>query len=574
MSSVQLSGIASGFDWKAFLDKTMQLNRTPINRLQSEKAVNVSKLAAFDTFSSKLVDLQASVRALGSSSLFASRATTLGIPNSPWSASASDGTTAGSYTFAVSRLATTTQKVGVARIGTGIAPTSNVSGVTLATMGTASAVTAGVFTINGAKVTIATTDSLQGVFDKISAATGAVVTGSYDPVSDIIKLSSTAPITLGAANDTSNFLSATKLSANGTGTVSSSGALGTVNQFSPLANARLRTSITAVDGLGNGSFTLNGVAIAYNINSDSMASVLSKINASSAGVSAAYDAVNDRITLTNKKTGNTAIGFSEAAGGFLGAAGITAGTTVAGVDAQYTLNGGAMLTSASNTIDASSHGITGLSVTVNSLATDTVTVGSNTGAVRKAIDDFIAKYNALQAFVDDQTKIASAQGKVTTSLLSSNREIQSWASTFRTKTFESMAGGTGLISRLDNLGIDFVAGSSQLAVKDSAKLAAALRDKSSDVAAFFGASSTGFAAKLDSYATAVLGSGSLTNGLIDSQRKPLLNNDTSIEAQIARIERQLTSERSRLEAGFIAMELAHSRWQQISLQLTSAFSLK
>ena len=63
--------------------------------------------------------------------------------------------------------------------------------------------------------------------------------------------------------------------------------------------ATFGTLITAVNGSGDGSFKLNGVSIAYNVNTDTISSVLTRINDSSAGVTAAYDAVNDRFTLSN-----------------------------------------------------------------------------------------------------------------------------------------------------------------------------------------------------------------------------------------------------------------------------------
>ena len=89
-------------------------------------------------------------------------------------------------------------------------------------------VTAGTFSVNGNTVTIATTDTLQSVFDKIYAATGSTVTGTYDPTADKITLSSTSPITLGSSADTSNFLQVAGLYTNSSGTITSTTTLGAV----------------------------------------------------------------------------------------------------------------------------------------------------------------------------------------------------------------------------------------------------------------------------------------------------------------------------------------------------------
>jgi flagellar hook-associated protein 2 len=193
--------------------------------------------------------------------------------------------------------------------------------------------------------------------------------------------------------------------------------------------------------------------------------------------------------------------------------------------------------------------------------------------MRSAIDDFIKKFNSVQQYIDDATKITSANGKVTTAILASNREVQSWQSTLRSTAFSAVSGLSGTVTRLENLGIDFTAGTSLLAVKDSARLEAALRDKPSDVEAFFKTASTGFAARLETFNTTLLGSsGTGTGGALGSQKETLTKGNTSIDQQIANIERQLASEKSRLEASFLAMEQAQATIKNMQSQLTSAFS--
>ncbi|HEU5081150.1 MAG TPA: flagellar filament capping protein FliD [Opitutaceae bacterium] len=567
-----LSGLASGFDWKSFIDSIMQAEQAPITRLQTEKSTNSSKISAFDQLNTKITALQTAANALNDSSLFSATSAKSTNSASSWTVAASSATPQGAYAINVSRLATATQQVGTGDIGAGIASSNDVSGLTLASMSTATAVTAGVFTVNGSQVTVATTDSLQQVFDKISTATGGAVTGSYDSTTDKISLASSSNIVLGAANDTSNFLRVAKLTNNGSTSVSSSSTLGSLKQTVPLANAGLRNAITAVDGSGNGSFTINGVAITYNANTDSLASVVSKINASSAGVTAAYDPVNDKMSLTNKSTGNTAINLSEAAGGFLDALGIRGGTTTFGVDAQYTVNNGPVLSSASNTFDVSSHGIPGLSVTANSTTTETINVAGDPTNARKAIDTFITNYNAVQQYIDDQTKITTTSDKVKAELLSGNREIQDWARNFRSKAFSAVDGVSGTISRLESLGIDFASGTSNLTVKDSTKLDAALRDHPSDVASFFAKSDGGFAKRISDFATTIVGTGTSSTGLLNVQKNNLTNANTSIDAQIATIQRQLDAEKQRLTDSFIAMESAQSTISQQQSALTKAFS--
>lgn len=549
------------------------VSRAPITALELEKSSNNTKLTSLSALGTRITDLQTSAKALKADGLFAGRSVTSSVTNSTWSLSAAANTASGSYAIAVSQLATASKRTGTSDIGLGLNTTDDVTGVTLSSMATATAVTAGVFTVNGAQVTIALTDSLDDVFDKISTATSGAVTATYSAADDKITLTSGSAITLGAGNDTSNFLSVMKLANNGTGSIVSGGTLGTVNQTAALASARLRTDITNVDGSGNGTFSINGVSISFNKNTESLSTIIGKINASSAGVTAAYDALNDRMTLTNKSTGDVGISTSETAGGFLAALGVGAVATTRGNNAVYTVNGGSNLTSTSNTLDASSHGITGLSVAVTSQTSETITVTNSSTSARKAIEDFIAKFNSVQSYIDEQTKITSTNGKVTTALLASNREIQTWASTMRNKAFESISGLSGTISRLEHLGIDFTAGTSQLAIKDATKLDTALRDKPTEVESFFKTATTGFVAKFETYTTSILGaSGTGASGWLLSEKNLLTKGNTSIDTQIGNLQRRLDSEKARMEASFIAMERAQSQLQQMQQQLANMFA--
>src|SRR5690606_7605648 len=131
------------------------------------------------TVGTRLSELKTAADALKEAGLFSGRTATFG-GTTTWTASAADATASGSHTFVVSNLATQARLTGGADIGTGIATTNDVSGVTISSMGTSTAVTAGELTVNGARVTVDPTDSLQDLFDAISTATGGDVTASYD----------------------------------------------------------------------------------------------------------------------------------------------------------------------------------------------------------------------------------------------------------------------------------------------------------------------------------------------------------------------------------------------------------
>lgn len=572
-TSTQLSGLVSGFDWKSFIDSTIEFQSAPITRMEKEQSVNSSKNTSLSTLDGKLSVLQSATAALGAATTFYSRSASISPTSSSWSASAATGAALGTYSFNVTQLATTSILRGTADISAGLAPTNDVSGTTLSTLPLGTALTAGVFTVNGKQVSVDLADSLQDVFDAISSATGGAVTASYDASADKVTLAGTGPIVLGAANDTSNFLSSLRLTNNGTSSVTSLSALGTLPQTAPLASAGLRSAVTAVDGSGNGSFAVNGVSISYNLSTDTLKTVLARITASSAGVTATYDSATDRVLLTNKTTGDTGVAVSESAGGLLGALGLSSGVLERGKNTLYSVNGGPEMVSAGTTLDASAHGIEGLSITAGAIGTESVTVSADTSGMKTKINAFISAYNDVQSFIDDQTKITSANGKVTTATLAGEREVGAWASTIRANAFNTVSGLSGAVTRLETLGIDFTSGTSQLAVKSSAKLDAALADTPDDVAAFFGTASTGFAARLTS-ALDLIGGNDFQKGYIATRQEKLTSENKSLDDQIAAVQRQLDQQRELLTSSFIAMETAQSSYNNIQTQLTKTFFSK
>lgn len=567
MAGISLSGLASGFDWKSLVEQLMDVEQTRVTRLQKEQSTNTQQVSALNTLGTKLTALSATATALKDVSAFSARTVSSSTSGSTWTLASTAGSATGSYRIAVSQLATAAKLNGTADIAGGLHTSDDVSGLTLANLRTGAAPTAGTFTVNGKQVTIATTDSLQGVFDAIATATGNDVTASYDHTTDKITLTSASnsPITLGAANDTSNLLRVLKLANNGSDTITSSGALGALKTTASLASSGLRGAVTAVDGSGAGSFSINGVSVSYNVNTDSLTTVLKRINASTAGVTASYDSASDRVVLTNNASGDLGVTVSESAGGLLGALGLTGGTLARGKNAEFSIDGGPTLTATGNTLDEAVTGIAGLTLKVDSEMTQTITVNADTEGMRTKIKSFVEAFNSVQSYIDEKSKITTTNGKVTASVLTANREVQAWADQLRSSAFAAVSDVTGTIQRLEHLGIDFNGTSGQLKIGNEAKLTAALRDKPADVEAFFQKSSTGFVAKL----TTLLDRMGKSN---DDQQTRLTTNNTRLDRQIEDVQRQIDAQKERLTASFIAMESAQAKIQQQSSAITNAFS--
>jgi flagellar hook-associated protein 2 len=324
-----------------------------------------------------------------------------------------------------------------------------------------------------------------------------------------------------------------------------------------------------VDCSGNGTNSIKGVSIAFNVNYDSLQAIMARITASSAGVTAAYDPVADKFSLVNKSTGNTGLTVSESAGGLLQAMGLNSTSTYqAGVDAQFSINGGPTLTSGSNTLDSTVTGISGLTINAASVSSQTVSVQGDTSGARSKIQDFINRYNDMQSYIDQQTKSTKgSDGKITVSTLTNNLDVINMSRNLRSMVFGANSSLTGSIKRLADIGIDFDGSTSRLTIKDSSKLDDALKNRGTDVEALFNNSTSGVATRVNAYVTQLTSS----TGLIATQTSNITRQATSLDEQIARLNRQIDAEKARLTANFIAMENAQSRISSDSKAFSNAF---
>lgn len=567
MAGIKLSGLLGTTDWQSIVDSLMEVERYPITRLQTEQAKNSTVNDALTLLNTKMGNLQDSINKLKTATLYTGRGVSSSVSGSSWGLSASNGATTGFYKFSVSQLASAAQLKGSANVGSALSPTTPI-----ASLPTAIAVKAGTFTVNGTQINIALDDTLNDVLGKIHTAVPAV-TATYESGTDTIKFTTSggSNIVLGSANDTSNFMTAMHLRNNGTDTVSSSTSLGATSLISTIENSRLSTPLSGQSTAGDGTLVINGVTIAYNTKTESLGAILSKINASGAGVTASYDSVRDSFSLVNNTTGDVGFSAQDGTGNLLAAMGLTSGSTlVSGKDAIFSVDGGGSLYSHTNTLDSSVHGIAGLSVTVKSESAETITVTADTSAATSAVQDMISKFNDVQDYIDEKTKITTTNGKVTTSVLSSNTEVNAFASRMRSLAFSAISGLTGSVDQLDDLGIDFRTGTNKLELKDSSKLSTALTNKASDVQDFFTNSTNSFTTKFSDFFKSTLGT-ETADGSMDRMMKAITTANTGLDKQIADIERRLEAEREKLESAYQAMENAQLKANNILTQLSKSF---
>lgn len=156
----------------------------------------------------------------------------------------------------------------------------------------------GQFSINGESISVATTDSLNDVINRINLS-AADVTAAFNAASDSIDFTHN---TIGSAGtidlqgDTSNFLAATKLDS-----------LNVVAGITP-DNQKALDQVAAFSSVTSGNITINNTQISIDTTVDSLDAVIARINASAAGVTASFDPASQNFLLeTQAESGPLAV---------------------------------------------------------------------------------------------------------------------------------------------------------------------------------------------------------------------------------------------------------------------------
>jgi flagellar hook-associated protein 2 len=96
----------------------------------------------------------------------------------------------------------------------------------------------------------------------------------------------------------------------------------------------------------------------------------------------------------------------------------------------------------SGVLDLTDAGLEGISVQVTETGKTNFSVSADSSAALAKVKSFVDAYNAVRQDIEDSTKVTSADGKVTTSVLSGNRDLMGVASSLRKFIFTPMTGPT------------------------------------------------------------------------------------------------------------------------------------
>ncbi len=552
-----LSGLASGFDWRSLVNQLADIERAPQRRLLVEQDRLNSRKNAYNSIETGLGTLKNKITDLSSADLFDSR---LGTSSNDEIATvtAEFGAPKGSYNIDILNLATSSVWTGASNVASGLNSSNDVSGLVLSDAAFYRPVTDGVFSVNGQRIDVSSSDTLQDIFDRINTQTGGDVTATYNSSTDKIELNSSNEIILGSANDTSNFLQLARLYNTGTGSVSSSSRVGSIVLNKSVDQSNLATPISD-GGSGAGKFTINGVDITFDASTDAITDILNRINDSSAGVSASFDSVSGKFMLTNKQTGDLGITMSDVTGNFLSATGISSSTLERGQNLKYTINGGGELQSFTNTIDQDSSGLNGISISAKKEGQVSVNIETDEAKIKSAINAFIDDYNSIQSLLSSQTEVITGEdGSVDAAALSGELEANQVASSLRNLANGQITGIDSTFDFLSKFGINSNGDDNKIAITDSSLLDDAIRNNLTGLKEFFTDENNGLASKFDQYLEATVGD----EGSIIVKQENLGKQASNINSQIEGMERLVQANRETLISRFIAMESAQARANQ------------
>jgi flagellar hook-associated protein 2 len=598
LSTIQFGGVISGLNTQGIIDALVAVKKQPLTDLLNKEASLTAQKTAYAQVGTALDDLVAKIQNFTVTSAGAGRVGT-SADNSIFTATAAANAAVSQYQISVDRLATATRATSIGAIGAAVTDTSE----TLQALNLPGTVTAGQISavVDGVIVHYTVGDPATTTLDQVMNGFGqaiqnqlcaggpnrspdATATATFSVVNNKLQLSVAGAalehsLSFGAAGDSSNALGMLGI-ANSSATIAvidPQPLTGTTN----LGVARLTGALDSAGLAGltpttTGKLTINGVDIAYNTTTDTLSSIISRMNNSTAGVIASIDRTNDKLVLTRKDTGALALDIQDTSGNLGAALKLAPGTTNAqtiGLTAKVTVDGRS-ITSITNTVTNAIDGVT-LNLGKQSPLglPQTLSVDVDQSAVTSALNSLITSFNSLGDTLDKVT--ASTPGQAggaagTSGPLASDPTTRSLFLSLRATLFQ--ATGTGSINSLGAIGlstgaIGAVAGSTDRLQLDTTKLTAALNTDANQVASLLDGSTGPIAAllaKLKSFEDPAN-----TSAYIQSHTTSLSAEISSIHREELTRQEMIDNYQKSIEAQYAAMEATLAQLQSQSAQISA-----
>jgi flagellar hook-associated protein 2 len=198
-------------------------------------------------------------------------------------------------------------------------------------------------------------------------------------------------ISTGATGDTSKFFEIFKVSVGYGATEYPGNTAGNIDVNTAIAQAPFTNKISS------GVFSINGVPIYVNVETDTINDLIRKVNNSGAGVTLSYDTTKDKFLITSKDANRIVFGGYIDTSNILEMIGFTYDTKVpivqgtAGTDAIVKIDGQTYRRSDNEINDA----IDGVTIKISSPGTTVLDISSDTSKAVDALAAFVKVYNSM-----------------------------------------------------------------------------------------------------------------------------------------------------------------------------------
>lgn len=466
--SITVSGLGSGLTYDSWITQLVAIKQKEIDAVSASVTKITNKGNALNSIETDYTNLNTAIetftKALASKDVFNQKA--VSSSSSSVTATVDANAKVGTVNVTVDTLATATtaqSSYAVASFADSSTKLSSISG---------GAIQAGKFSVyvGGQKSTIDITadETLGDVLTSLNGITGLSASLSADGKLTIGASSGTATptVTVGSSSDTSNFsniMALTPTTNLGVTTYGSSKSIFDTDTSAALTATSFSNSGGASVSVRAGKFTIGDTEFTIDATT-TMDGLISKINTSDAGVTAAWDPNSGKLSLTATDPGAVNINVEAGTSNFTDIMGLTnsswtenAGvftldstalktdSQTLGTNAKLTINGTTII-AASNTITSDISGIKGLTLTLKDKTTSAaaVAVTQDTSAVASAINSFVTAFNKVIADTD------SATG--TNGNLHGESVLSSMRNKIRTLATSSVAGANGYTT-LASIGI-------------------------------------------------------------------------------------------------------------------------
>ena len=541
-------GLMSGLDIEGIITATMNVERTPILRLQSNQAAFQAKISSYGNLKGVLSGLRSAITALADSDNFAAGYSASSSDEDILTVEASDTASGGIYNLKINNLATSSQMVSNTylesdsdvgtgtlhfKVGDGEKQSVDISSEDQTLSGIATAINEANLDVTASVLKVAENDYRMTLTAK---ETGKDIDFTFQEEGFTFSTTTQATSSNGEKIESQEFDS----------DITALGLTGTV-------------SVNGTDIVMTGTETLNDIQTSV----DAIAGISATVN---------FDADSGKYTLdieNDTAEGNVTLNFSDsdATGGFSELIDdVATALTITAEKALININN-IDIERESNSIDDLITGVTIDLVNEDPAETVTISVTGNYNTAQNKVTDFVNAYNevisaidAMQSYNTETGQAGNLLGDSTTNLLKSG---------LRRMLSSSVDGLDASVNSLSNLGIE---------MQDSGKLeftsgtfSSAMDSYTSDITSFFSQETTGaegFAVKFENLLDGYLDSDGILAAKEDGYNSSISRIDDNIES----IERRLVTRENNLRQQYINLEELMAGFMSTSSYMSNQLS--